>query len=695
MSFSSATTVAGVRPAMGTAHVENQTSSRAIPVLGKMVSQKLLIALAIATLAIPIAVSSTVALSGTWMPTADRALMSLQVSDTLAGDVALVGVHSTSSQFESETSVSHAGPLAVWLLAPFVLVAGPVVGMVVGAAAVNIASVVALVLVSRRTAGIAHMLVMTSAAGALMFVLRGEMLRDPWTPHLALLPTLALLAFTFSVATGDRKSFPYMVAFGSFVSQAHVTYLPVVAGICIWGLVAFVVVELVQRSRDVEQWMATTTELVRCAGISTVVGLACWSGPLVDQFFGEGNLFSLVEVAGDPDVERLGIGYGISRTIGSLGAIPVWMSRTDNIFSVRGEPGTLDWIVGGTVVAAMIAALVLGWSRRSRELVALNGTALVSLAVASFAIARAPSVSLDKLYWFRWLWPVGMFTTLVLVWSAVRVVLPHLPGRVREVGMSVAALPVAVVLVLGFAQPGLDRDLDGPRYGYLAELTSTAAENLDHSGRYLVEAEGTLFWHKGTVVAALERSGVDVRVVADNLTWGDSRLLRENDQITGKLVIAGGPDAGSIPAEATQVAFVPVRAESQEAVSQRVRDQLRGVPLRTDGLAEEITASLISGADLDEIRTRWEVNAWPEHLLEFFDLLVATVERDGPEGSNTPLAMDLDSLSDKSVLSIVGLGFVDKSALSPDVEGVLSDPLFGDGYGRTERSGMVAYLLPG
>ncbi len=664
-------------------------------------SRSALIVAAVAlVLAVPVITSSIVAFGGGWMPTADVAVMSLRVEDVLSSDPPLVGMHTTATEYGSTESVFHPGPMTLWLLAPFVAIFGGVTGMLLGTVAINLAVLGGIGWVAHRRGGLPLLALTGVLTGLLLWALRGEILRDPWNPHIAILAFALLLLTAWAVSDGDVALAPLLVVVGSFLVQNHVTYALPVALLTAWGaLGATFVVRSARATGSPADGVTPApgrSTLVRAAQLSLGAAVLLWLAPLIDQVAGEGNLGNILGVVLDGEGGRLGLADGVDRLLASLGAAPLWLSHTTDIFRVAQTPSVLDRIVAVAILAAMVALLVLARRRGDRSTARLLGTAFVAVGAAAIVLASAPTEDALRMYWYRWLWPLGMFVWLSVLWGALQALTDGVRARAVDLLPVVSLGPLAVLLVLGFGQPSILDDVDGARFDELGALIDQTAAAAPDDGPYLISTEGTMFWHTSTLVAGLERAGLDIRVERDNIPYGDSRTVEPGTTDLRRLRVLGGPVAAVAEDEDARLAFVPITAVPRDEVVARIRAQVDGVPVTLSD--PEPLELLISGMAPGAVAAEVGVGEWTPAFQAYFELVVAAAERDRPTDASAPIRLDLASLSDDDLLGVFGVGSlisaVDPSVLADDVRTVLADPLFQDGYTTDPTSGMATFLLP-
>src|SRR5690606_7362030 len=315
----------------------------------------------------------------------------------------LVGPWSSGSLVVGET-VHHPGPLYYDLLAPWVRVLGPWVGLAVGVAAINVAASVLAVLAARRIGGPDAMLSVAAAAVGLQYAMGSELLYDVWQPNALVLPYLALLVVAAAVARGDPAMVPWMVGLGSLVVQTHVSHAMVVGVACAVALGA-----CVWHVRRTDRPVLWRRPLVATA----VVGVAAWCQPVIEELadLGDGNLSRLVRVAASGEAERVGLGRGVS-AVGELLVSSPWFARSSYGRAAVGGAllGPAERpLVNALVVAAAVGALVVvaRWHARHqrRGLAVFAAIAAVTVVATVVAIGSSPpSVVGVSAHQMRWAW---------------------------------------------------------------------------------------------------------------------------------------------------------------------------------------------------------------------------------------------------------------------------------------------------
>ena len=420
------------------------------------------VALAIA----PLVVATVRALTRGWMAIGDNGLILLRAQDVGTAHHPLLGTWTSASQAAGR-AISNPGPLWFDVLAPFVRVAGPRVGLAVAVMLANSAAIVGAAWAAQRAGGQRAMVLTTALSAGLAWSMGSELLFDAWQPHAMLLPFWCLLLMCWALAAGHLVMAPFVVGIASLLVQTHLSFVYVVA-ISGAASVAMVAVASWRVARyGGMAWRRERAALWRMGLASAAVAVIAWIQPLIDQVAGEGNLGHLLRSGGD-DPERVGLGLG-ARFVGSVVALPPWWTRPGFSSTIRptgvveeaGSRTLAEGHVAGTgaatlglVLAVAVLAVVIaaGWYQRSRPLLTLGvlaasalTAALISMVLLPFIVLVPSGVLGVSPHQMRWLWPISalvLLTPLVAVaeWAPVRrVVVPV--GLAATAVLSVLNLP--------------------------------------------------------------------------------------------------------------------------------------------------------------------------------------------------------------------------------------------------------------
>jgi len=502
--------------------------------------------------AAPALVLALASVGSDWVPIGDYGPLEVRVRDVFSTHPPILGAF-------SRLGANHPGPAVFYALAvPYRLLGSEPWALVTGAALLNAAGIALAVRIAGRRGRVGSAALLAGLVLACMWGLDIDVLRDPWNPHLALVPFLVAVVATWAVGVGSRRSLPVAVAATSFCAQAHVGYTLLAAVLAAWWVVA-----LVRERRDLQAWRSA---LVASAG---VLGLM-WALPVAQQLVGdEGNLARIVTRAGTEEGEARYGWQGVHDfVLPHLGPTPAWhrWSPADP-FELGGRSG-LPWPPLGLVAAGA------GWvvARRRRDRDALRLLALT----ASLWVAGAVSISrlngLPAQYLYRWVRVLGVVLWWAALWPLGRALLATarprvaalVPGparpAVRRGAAGAAAVLLAgtaiVVAARGDVAPfAAWRDRDAGA-GVLADEVQEAVDA--HPGPadvVQVTWSGPLTWAVPVVIAELERHGTHVLVdPGGGPGWGAARVP---GQARPDLTVAMGIEARGRPPGGRQVAVVP------------------------------------------------------------------------------------------------------------------------------------------
>lgn len=522
-------------------------------------SPTLTVVVAVVAVVVPIMTAAVRALARGWMAIGDNGLLLLRTQDVGTSHHPWLGTW-TSASLTAGRPINNPGPLWFEVLAPFVRILGPHVGLAIGVAVANSLAVVLAAWAARRAGGPGTAVMVTALSAGMAWSMGSELLYDAWQPHAMVLPGWALLVCLWALATGDLAVAPWAVAVASLIVQTHLSFVYVTALV---GLAAIAgAVLAVRRARNPVAWR-------RPVLISLGIAALAWLQPLIDQVAGEGNLGALASAgrsSGDPIGVRLGV-----RLIGSVVALPPWWTRAGFSGTIA-STGVIDTGSGLDVVDGDVAALgpaliglvvivgglsALAASARRRHdrpvvaLAAIAGTALAA-SIVSTVLSPVNSIGLSP-HQLRWLWP-----TALVVWAVPTVAV----ARWVEPRRVVVAVATAVAVVLGVVNLPTHAAPEGPTADRAYQPTVAALvdqlADYDPAGPVVFDMTGIRFAepYTGPIIAALARQGVDVRFTDDGMVRQVGRGRRADGDETRRLVLLEGPAVDEPPAGATTVARV-------------------------------------------------------------------------------------------------------------------------------------------
>ena len=423
-------------------------------------------------------------------PNADIALIELHVRDVGSEEV-LLGPY-------SRFGWSHPGPMLYYLLAlPYRLLGSSSAGIVVGSVLVNTGALVGITAIGWRRGG--------PVVGALTFALSGLMvralgpqfLRDPWNPHLPLLPFALLVLTAWSLAVGKRWALPATGVLGSLVVQSHIGYAPVTVVVAVVAVLGFV------RSRPTG-WLAP-------AALSCSVLGVLWLPPVLEQLLHQpGNLRALVDYYSD-DHATGGLAQGLRAVTLQLGPAPEWLvgRRPVNAFT-----GAIE-LPSTSVPVAVLPAVLSGLLAKRRGWRDITWLAALVAALAVTAVVSVSRVVGDLLpYLTVWTWVVGLMAWLLVGATAARWVGEVRPGVDRPLAFWSAVVGV-VLLVVNSVAAARAGTPTGDESRIVGELAADVRANLhDEVDVVHLQAEGSLSANSYAdgLALQLERAGRRVEV---------------------------------------------------------------------------------------------------------------------------------------------------------------------------------------
>ncbi|HYB85702.1 MAG TPA: hypothetical protein VEC76_02535 [Streptosporangiaceae bacterium] len=381
-----------------------------------------------------------------WRPVSDNAGIALRSWDVLTAHAPLVG---------QATRLAHGvydpGPLQYWLLTLPVHI-DPVHGVLWGGALWCMVAASLTIEAAWSAAGRLGGLLATAAVlGVIAWIPQITML-PCWNPWFGIMYLLAAIAACVAVLCGHRRWWPVLVVAGSIAAQAHLMFTITAVALVVLGLGVGLVETY--RARAGYGWAVT----------GLVVGLVCWSAPLIQQATGRtGNLSALLHGQGPPG-SQAGIGFGLKALAASAQPPPFWWTPESELLKlsrIDSRSAAVGLVILVLAVAVLAAAAYWLRSRRAAAVAAVSLTVAVTTMVMYSHIPKSSIImtttSVNNLrYLMAPMYPVGVLFWLaagvVVVLAVRRVRRPAesaAPARAGQATAPAAAAPVAAASVAG------------------------------------------------------------------------------------------------------------------------------------------------------------------------------------------------------------------------------------------------------
>jgi hypothetical protein len=478
------------------------------------------------------AIALLLRVGGDYHPSADQALIELQIRD-IGHHAVLLGPYSRFGWF-------HPGPILYYLLwLPYRLAGSNSLSLCFAALTVNAATVAGIALVARRRGGLPLVLLTLFLVGLLTSSLGAQFFRDVWNPSITVLPFVLLLLLAWSMSCGEAWALPVTAGVGTFLVQTHVSYGFVTAAAIAAGLVGAAITGWRRRSdahHPDPQREGVGRSWLRMAVVTGLVLTVLWLPVVLQQITREpGNLGELLRFFRDHGREH---SYADAWHVlaSQLSVWPDWLrgSVVRNIFS-----GAID-LSGGTPLAigalVLVAAAVATW-RRAKDAFRLD--VIVGVVVVAGFVSVTRIVGEIFPYLVIWTWALGMLAWLAIGWSAVRWWQEHASRderREERRDHTVAAVALGL-MVAGLLVVTVVNTVDAARAGNLDAIGSGWVDGLSRKVRAELPAgDGVVeirtiggagsVWVGAGVADELEHHGVETRVAPDlGFAYGSDRVL--------------------------------------------------------------------------------------------------------------------------------------------------------------------------
>ena len=484
--------------------------------------------------------SAVIVLMQGWRPAGDNALIGLRVHDVLTAHFPLIGQPTTGENFGSGIATSHPGPIEFYLVAPFVAVLGPIVGLAVGAAAINAVAMAGVAWAAFRRGGLGLMTLAALGTVAMARSLGGNLLHDPVSSNVGAVMALLLLFLAWSVLAGDLRAIPAFVFAGTFALQDHLTYLGTGTPVVLMAIVAGL-----WWSRQVWKRSRSNEWLKRRLRVGGIMGVVLWFPVLFDEAFGDHNLTAIFRTFTGKRTASEGVGFAAKRLAEAMAPWPMFSRRFGPLGYLH-TPDTRE-LVSGYLVLAAVAGLgaYFAWRKRT-DLAAMAAIALVAAIAGAYSSVKLPVGAGIQASNLRWMWTASAFvwvTLAWLVWQALKPAWRHFLD-VPAVALCGLALALAASGVVGSVDLQTDRD------GRIAPDTTALIERVKQmlpKGRYRVTfAGGSVVVTVGpALVHALDYRGDILRIDGGPVSraYAEHRMYEKGDKVDGTLLVSAEADA--------------------------------------------------------------------------------------------------------------------------------------------------------
>ena len=538
---------------------------------------------------------------GGWLPVGDHALTRMWTD-------AVVGSHPPLVGGDARFGWDHLGPWLFYLFAvPSWILGRSAVGLLIGAGAINIVSLVAVARCVRAVVNDRVAAVVTT--GALVFVIgaAGPRLVDPWNPYVVQLPFLLTIVASWAVVAGHGRWLAWAIGAGTLAAQGHITFLPPV------------VVLLVLAIGSVVTARTRLTAGQRRAAVA--VAVAGWLPPVIDLVLpGRHNMADVARffLGSSPSSPPAGLAAGMRVVLRETGVRGSWLGGRPPLgLFTNAFDGSLGVLPGLGVGALAVAAWVVrrrhhgdqpGGEPRREVGIKTSGdalwlligvvVALLGVGVVEMAMARGPLYP----YLFGWVGLVGMMSWAVPV--AVLV------DRARWSSADALAVVVAVVaaVVLAATMVNAERPrspLERPDDAAIVkDLVTRSLPQLDRHQRYRLDHghDGFNSIYELGVASELRRRGMRL-VVPPRLAVLFGRFMVASPTRALPVITVVSPFEGPTPGDHVLAAIDPLtpteRAEEVQLTATLVAAFQQAGDSKTAGLITVDEGRLLTLAEFN------------------------------------------------------------------------------------------------
>jgi hypothetical protein len=557
------------------------------------------------------------AITSRWVPLFDAAYFTVRSRDVATSHNPLVGAWSMGSR-EVGVWINNLGPLQLDLLAPFTKL-DPYWGTALGVGVTNIAAIVGVWFVSRRSFG---SLGVIGAMGAtvLLQLNEGSLMLIEARQQLALiLPMWCLLWLAAATWRGDRWTAPWLAFVSSFVLQTHFTYAYQTVAVSVAAVVAIVI-----------RYRSRLEQLVRPGLAAAAVAVVCWVQPLWDEFAGTGNMGNVFRQSGGSE-RSVGASKGL-RILAESAFVPPFFAPGSMGDLLRQGPRVSMWsaLVALLGWAAVLGVVVAVTRRRHHVIAAMGGVSLVALVSSCYAVVKIPPTEQFGIIAqnYYWAWPVAIFIGLTIAAAALRAPVSDLwrvlAPRARQVAVSgsVGVVAIGIVPLLNATNelPETDHEWQVSRFlaRPLMDQLGASLDAMDVTAPMLIDLGGVRHV-RYTLLTELQRRGIDWRFYPGSTDLSRFGRERCDDGTAGYLLtLHGGSGALQLNTTDTLLGTVPGLTQAQARRSTDLAD-LFADALRDGTVVVDDQAVEDLGGDVPQllVQVRENPGTSARHLSEF------------------------------------------------------------------------------
>ena len=535
--------------------------------------RRLAVALTLVAL-VPVAVVVVTRAGRHWVPIGDLALVDLRVRDVWSRAIPLVGTY-------NRFGWNHPGPAMFWLLAPLSGLTGrPAWATLIGGALIQGAAIAVIAWLAWRKGGVALVAAALALSGLAYGAFGTALVLWPWNPSIAFPWFLVLVLLAWSLADGELRLLPFLVAVATFVVQTHVGYAPLAVA-TVGFAVAWAAVG--RRGPDGPDAVASSMATPWRGPLlwSALVLAVGWAPVALQELIRRPNIERLADfLLHSPGYPRLGLDFAAGVMADAFKVPPLWLGghTTLDKFANTVVPASQWWLLVPVALLVLAGVSVMRPAgRRFRALVVLSALLIL---VGIWAVARVAGPA--ERYVFYWRVPLALilvFAAIGSAWYAFGLDASVVARRCAFVGLSAIVVFSSTALSVRIVQTG-----------DILSAESLARDALDRlhaedqpSGSVLVRAPDTAYYGlERAVVNELDRGGHEVKVDGDaGFQFGESRTATPSQVDQVMYVVEGGQYLSVLSGEPgarvlwSTNALPPAREQELRRLQQQLWEELR------------------------------------------------------------------------------------------------------------------------